>query len=248
MPDQTQQTSLVIADIHLQPNQLQHPINQTFLRFLQQKAIHAQRLYILGDLFEVWLGDDIGLQQYPTEIQALKELSNSGTELYLQYGNRDFLMRKRFQQASGVHLLADEYTLTIGDREVLILHGDQLCTDDIDYQKMRRIFRNPIIQWLFLHLPKSKRIKIGEKMRQESIQAGKTKNAEIMDITEEALQALLQRHPGCTTVIHGHTHKPAQHTHHFNGQDYQRYVLSDWRPATQYLSLTADGIETHEFE
>ncbi|MBO1924334.1 UDP-2,3-diacylglucosamine diphosphatase [Thiomicrorhabdus sp. 6S3-12] len=248
MPNQTLQTSLVIADIHLQPNQPQHPINQTFLRFLQQKAIHAQRLYILGDLFEVWLGDDIGLQQYPTEIQALKALSDSGIELYLQYGNRDFLMRKHFQQTSGVRLLPDEYTLQIGAQEILMLHGDQLCTGDIAYQKMRRIFRNPVIQWLFLHLPKSRRIKIGEKMRQESMQAGKDKNAEIMDITEDALQKLLERHPGCATVIHGHTHKPAQHTHHFNGHDYRRYVLSDWRPATQYLSLNADGIRIHEFE
>lgn len=238
----------VISDIHLQPDQPDHPINQAFLKFLYEVAPHSEKLYILGDLFELWLGDDIGLQQFASEIQALKQLNDSGTQIYIQYGNRDFLMRRAFTQAIGAQLLPDEYPAEIGAHKLLMVHGDQLCTEDHQYQKMRRWFRNPVIQWLFLHLPRKKRLAIGLKMRNESEQAGHNKSPQQMDVTETAVKELFDKHPGYRILIHGHTHKPAVHQYHFQGKDYQRYVLSDWRPQSNYLSVTGQAIEIHDLK
>lgn len=238
---------IVIADIHLQPNAPNHPINQTFLRFLQMVAPTASTLYILGDLFEVWLGDDIGLTQYQTELAALKQLVDSGTQIYLQYGNRDFLMRKDFCQTTGIQLLPDEYPAEIGNHKLLMLHGDQLCTLDTQYQKMRGWFRKPIIQWLFLHLPKSKRLKIGKKMRQTSNSTGRSKSQQMMDAQQSAIESVFDHYPDYFTMIHGHTHQPALHQFQTHSHDYHRYVLSDWRPQADYLLITQQSLEIKPF-
>lgn len=241
-------TTIVIADIHLQPNQPDHPINQTFKRFLHEVAVDADQLIILGDLFELWLGDDISLPQFNAEIAALKQLSEQNVEILVQYGNRDFLMRKAFCKASGAKLLPEEYQLNFGAQKLIMVHGDQLCTDDLQYQKMRRWLRNPLIQWLFLHLPKSKRMKIGAKMRTESKQAGSHKSAQLMDVTQEAIAKLFNRYPNANILVHGHTHKPDFQKRLINNKTICHYVLSDWHPQTNYLSINANEIRIHDFK
>lgn len=241
-------STLIIADIHLQPSQPEHPINLAFKRFLLEVAIDAEQLIILGDLFEVWLGDDISLPLFSEEISALKQLTEKGVQVLVQYGNRDFLMRKAFCEASGSKLLPEEYHARFGHQHIIMVHGDQLCTDDISYQKMRRWLRNPLVQWLFLHLPKSRRKKIGRRMRNQSKQAGSNKNEQLMDVTPKAIAKLFNRHPDANVLIHGHTHKPQYQKRLINNKTIQHYVLSDWRPQSSYLFITENDITIHDYQ
>ena len=226
----------LLADVHLQPDS-RHPINQHFLQFLAKDAPKAQQLYILGDLFETWVGDDIGLTSYAEEIQALRSLSDQGTALYIGYGNRDFLMREKFYQACGAQALADIAPTQIQGQSYLLLHGDSLCTDDQAYQNMRRWFHKPWVQWLFLHLPKSTRLKIAQKLRQASGQQSQTKNQQIMDVAPQAVNALFDAFPHINHMIHGHTHRPAHHQFTLHQQTKHRWVLGDWRPEARILKI-----------
>ena len=220
--------TLCIADVHLQPDH-HHPINQAFRAFLQNEAHQAEALYILGDLFEMWVGDDMGLQTYAPEIAAIRQLTESGTAVYIQFGNRDFLMRKAFWQATGAIYLKQPKVIEIFQQHYLMLHGDSLCTDDKAYQKMRLLLRNPLVTWAFLRLAPHKRQAIGEKMRANSQKYNLNKAENIMDVSEEAVQKLLKQYPNATGIIHGHTHRPAHHTHQIDNQTYHRWVLGDWR-------------------
>lgn len=236
--------SLFIADVHLQPDAT-HPLNRAFLGFLQTEAAQAEALYILGDLFEMWVGDDIGLTQYAEIVDALKRLHNQGVKLHLQFGNRDFLMRRRFWQASGIQPLKQPDTLTLYGHHLLLLHGDSLCTDDKAYQKMRRILRNPLVMWLFLRLPKQKRLQIGLNMREKSRRFSANKAENIMDVNLSAVRALFAEHPQTRHLIHGHTHRPAHHILESNGEHKHRWVLGDWHtqaPHSQILKVSKDGI------
>lgn len=233
--------SYLLADVHLQPD-TQHPINQAFLSFINQQAPQADSIYILGDLFETWVGDDLGIPLYQTEIKALKSLTDSGTKLYIGYGNRDFLMREAFWHATGAEFIKDEYIAQIQGLECLLLHGDSLCTDDKNYQRMRHWFRKPWVQWLFLHLPKKTRLKIAQKLRQQSGKYGQYKQANIMDVSNQAVENLYAQHPNIKHMIHGHTHRPAHHHLKINGLDKQRWVLGDWRPETQIIKISNQQI------
>ncbi len=231
---------LITADIHLHSNE-NHPINQCFLNFLKQEATHCQALYLLGDIFEMWVGDDIGLNEQATIIEQFKKLTDKGVPIYLIYGNRDFLLGKAFWQATGIQHLAEPYLLKQGDQQFILAHGDHLCTDDKAYQKMRAWFRNPFIQWLFLKLPKSKRLQIGQDMRAKSQQFSQNKAGNIMDVNEQAVDDLFQQFPEANALIHGHTHRPDCHKMNVNGQSKTRWVLGDWRPEADYLSIDAKG-------
>ncbi|MEA3404568.1 MAG: UDP-2,3-diacylglucosamine diphosphatase [Pseudomonadota bacterium] len=233
--------SLFIADIHLQPDD-QHPINQSFYDFLDHEAPKAEALYILGDLFEMWVGDDIGLELYQTAVNKFKSLTQSGLPIYLLFGNRDFLMRKTFWQASGIHSITEPAALTLYGQQLLVLHGDSLCTDDHDYQRARKVLRNPIVTWLFLRLPKSKRLNIGNKMREKSKKYNQNKAENIMDVNELAVVNLLEKHPQVEHLIHGHTHRPGHHRLEINGNQKHRWVLGDWRPETQIIKVSAEGL------
>ncbi|WP_038125911.1 UDP-2,3-diacylglucosamine diphosphatase [Thiomicrospira pelophila] len=233
--------SYVLADVHLQPEH-HHPINQAFLNFIRQQAPQANSVYILGDLFETWMGDDLSLPLYQTEISALKTLTDSGTKLYIGYGNRDFLMRQAFWQATGAEFIEDETLTRIEDVDCLLLHGDSLCTDDKGYQRMRHWFRKPWIQWLFLHLPKKTRLKIAQKLRQQSGNQAQNKPANIMDVSSQAVTDLYARHPKIEHVIHGHTHRPAHHCLKIGDIEKQRWVLGDWRPEAQIIKISNQQI------
>lgn len=227
---------IITADVHLLPNP-QHPINQHFTQFLTTQLTDCSALFIIGDLFESWVGDDINLAQYQGVIQQFKNLTDQGLPIYLLYGNRDFLMGKRFWQATGIHKLSDVVELNANNNQIILAHGDQLCTDDKAYQRMRGWFRNPIIQWLFLKLSKTKRIQIGQKMRQKSSNEGANKTPEMMNVKQQAVEKLFKQHSQANHLIHGHTHQP-QHTEFIqNGKLKHRWVLGDWRPEAEYIEI-----------
>lgn len=239
MTSSAQPYTLMVADIHLQPDP-QDPINQTFIQFLNTQARHANALYILGDLFEMWVGDDIGLTQYQTEIAALKHLSDSGVALYALYGNRDFLMRDAFWQATGITPIDDVSLVKIYGLSVLLSHGDVLCREDKGYQRLRWLLRCSWIQTIFLNLSKKRRIAIGERLRQGSQTASQQKPMRYMDVSDSAVTALFQKHPECNHLIHGHTHQPAHHQLKLGHQTKHRWVVGDWRPQAQILKLQRD--------
>lgn len=239
MTDLKASYTLLVADIHLQPDETS-PINQTFIHFLETQAAQADALYILGDLFEMWVGDDMGLSQYQSAISALKKLSDSGVPIYALYGNRDFLMRDAFWQASGIQPLPEISSVTIYELPLLLCHGDELCTDDTGYQRMRRFFRHPWVQRLFLWLPQKRRLAIGAAMRRGSSANSQQKMPASMDVTDQAVQALFQTHPQCNHLIHGHTHQPAHHQLTIDHQVKHRWVLGDWRPQAQLLKIKSN--------
>ncbi|GAB6070061.1 UDP-2,3-diacylglucosamine diphosphatase [Thiomicrorhabdus hydrogeniphila] len=234
--------TFVIADIHLQPDS-NHAINQTFMHFLQQEAPKADALYILGDLFEIWVGDDVGLENYAEYISEFKKLTDSGVKIYLQYGNRDFLMRQGFFKATGIKLLKDISLNNLYGEPYLFLHGDTLCTDDTGYQRMRIILRNPLIQWILLNLCRKRRIYIGNKLRGRSSEYTKKKESQIMDVNQTAVNNLFQQFPQVTHMIHGHTHRPQHHTIEAQHKTLHRWVLGDWRPETQIIKIDKNGPE-----
>jgi len=232
--------TLMVADIHLQPDET-HPINQTFIEFLQTDARHADALYILGDLFEMWVGDDIGLIQYHHAIKALKALNDSGVAIYALYSNRDFLMRDAFWQATGIQPLSkDVNQITLYDLPLLISHGDIFCQDDKGYQRMRRLLRHPWVQKLFLWLPQKRRLAIGEAMRNSSKTASQNKPMRYMNVTRSAITKFFQQNPQSNHLIHGHTHQPAHHQLTLNHQVKHRWVVGDWRPQAQILKIQSD--------
>lgn len=227
--------TLITADIHLLPDDL-HPINQAFYQFLETQAPLADALYLLGDVFESWVGDDAGLEQYATAITKLRTLSEQ-IPVYLMYGNRDFLLGPAFWKATGIQHLSEPGLVDFYGLPVLLLHGDSLCTEDRSYQRMRRLFRNPLVQWIFLRRSKEKRLAIGKAMREKSQAMGQNKPENIMDVSAEAVETLFRRFPNCRTLVHGHTHRPARHDLILDGHAFTRWVLGDWRPQTQILRI-----------
>ncbi len=228
--------TLITADVHLQPDDTD-PINQAFYRFLDQDAPKADALYIIGDLFEMWVGDDHGLEHYATVIRKFKHLTEHGLPIYLMYGNRDFPMRRAFFDATGIQFLKEPALVNLYGLPILMLHGDSLCTDDKAFQRMRILLRNRLVTWLFLKLPEHKRVAIGENMRANSQKYNLNKAENIMDVNEAAVRKLLQRHPQCRHLVHGHTHRPYLHQIEQDDQIKHRWVLGDWRPETEVLKV-----------
>lgn len=232
--------TLFIADLHLS---LHEPaITAGFLRFLRHEAVNADALYILGDLFDAWIGDDDPQPLHTTVAEALYELHQHGVPCYFVHGNRDFLIGKRFARQSGMFLLPTETVCDLYGRRVLILHGDTLCTDDHAYQKFRRRVHNPRIQRLFLLLPLRLRLCIAEKMRSTSRHANQHKSQQIMDVNpEEVIRRL--RHYQVDTMIHGHTHRPAIHPIITENLKAQRAVLGAWHHEGSMIKVTEQGLE-----
>ena len=237
--------TLITADIHLQP-EATHPVNLAFKHFLQHEAPQADALYILGDLFEMWVGDDIGLIQYASIIQQFKQLTEQGLPIYLQYGNRDFLMREHFWQATGIQPLNDVETIILYGNSYLLLHGDTLCSDDKSYQRMRSFFRNKLISWAFLHLSQACRLAIGQRMRQNSKAHSQNKPLAIMDVNSQAVYHLFKQHPTVQHMIHGHTHRPYHHTLSTEFNTLHRWVLGDWQAPKKPHSIILKISQNHE--
>ena len=225
---------LFISDLHLDPTR--PDITHTFLQLLEQQASQAQALYILGDLFEVWVGDD-GMNSYHQHIaQALRRLTQTGTRVFLMHGNRDFMLGKRFCRMAGCQLIPDPYRIQVQDTPIVLTHGDILCTRDIPYQKMRKKLRNPVSRWCLDYLPLRFRQQRAQEMRAASQRHTQKQPAEYTDVTPEAVVRLLERQHS-QTLIHGHTHQPGTHRLKANGAEAQRWVLGDWYQSAWVLTL-----------
>lgn len=237
--------TLFIADLHL--SEQEPAITAGFLRFLQREAYQADALYILGDFFEYWIGDDDPQPLHREIASALHALTNSGVPCYFIHGNRDFLIGKRFAQECGMTLLPQEKRLSLYGHPILIMHGDTLCTDDVDYQRYRRKVNNPFIQKLFSWLPLRTRLNIAAKMRDRSQMTNDGKSEAIMDVNQQAVIEALERNQA-EWLIHGHTHRPAIHNVDMpNGKQAKRAVLGAWHYQGSMISVTPEGIELIEF-
>lgn len=236
--------TLFIADLHLSVDE--PAITAGFLHFLAGSARAADALYILGDLFEVWIGDDDPSELHRDVAAALRALTDSGVPCYFIHGNRDFLLGKRFARASGMQLLAEECVLDVDGRRVLIMHGDTLCTDDAGYQAFRARVHNPWIQRAFLSLPLFIRRRIAARMRARSKAANRSKSMDIMDVNADAVVQAFTRHR-VQWLIHGHTHRPAIHELNANGQPAWRCVLGAWHTEGSMIKVSEDGVELIAF-
>ncbi|MCP1207197.1 UDP-2,3-diacylglucosamine diphosphatase [Pantoea sp. B550] len=234
--------TLFIADLHL--CQEEPAITAGFLHFLQREAPHCDALYILGDLFEAWIGDD---DPNPLHQQIARALRALPVPVYFIHGNRDFLIGRRFAQACGMTLLPEEQVLTLYGHRLLIMHGDTLCTDDAGYLRFRANVHNPWIQRLFLALPLWIRKRIAARMRADSKQANQHKSQTIMDVNQDAVAAAMLRQQ-VPLLIHGHTHRPAIHTLNLKGETAQRAVLGAWHSRGSMIQLDASGIQLIHFD
>ena len=217
---------LFISDLHLSPRS--PGATRLFLQFLAGRARQADALYILGDLFETWIGDDDIVDPYHAEIvAALHSASQAGVQISLQHGNRDFLLGADFAAATGIRLLSDPYVLSTAEWQFVLSHGDALCLDDAAYVAFRNQVRNPAWQATLLAKPLAERRAIAAHMREVSESSQRGKENPYTDLQPAATDDFLREH-GYATFIHGHTHQPAQHDHIVDGIHVERWVLSDW--------------------
>lgn len=229
--------TLFISDLHL--DCARPELLSLFEAFLSGPVAHARNLYILGDLFETWVGDDD--PRYPRAIAALRAAADRGTTILLLRGNRDFLIGENFARASGCRLLPDPSMIELEGVSTLLTHGDTLCTDDRDYQQFRRAVRDPQWQAAFLNKPLSERLALADQLREESQLRQKQRSYRITDVTAQAVERLFQL-SGARRMIHGHTHRPGMHEYYTGGKRRWRYVLGEWQgPASPVLALEEDG-------
>ena len=231
--------TLFISDLHLAPDTPE--ANDALLKFLRETANSADALYVLGDLFEYWIGDDMLEGSFEREIAgAFRALADSGVPVYFMHGNRDFLIGRRFARESGMKILRDPTLVDLYGHATLLMHGDTLCTDDVDYLKFRKKARNPVAQWLFLRKSLASRRQIALDLRGKSERAKKAKDVVIMDVAPKAVEDALRQH-AYPRLIHGHTHRPARHAHDVDGHACERWVLADWYEHGSYLACDASG-------
>lgn len=235
--------TLFISDLHLSGER--PAINERFFEFLRTQASRATALYVLGDLFEYWIGDDeldaAGGDPLARRVaDALGALSRGGVGVAFMHGNRDFLVGTRFCKASGARLLEDPSVEKVGGVRTLLMHGDTLCTDDHDYQAWRRTARSRAWQREFLAKTLPERRSALEALREKSKEVVGAKPAQIMDVNDAAVREALRTH-GLTRLVHGHTHRPARHVLEVDGRGCERWVLPDWYGRGGYLQVDRDG-------
>jgi UDP-2,3-diacylglucosamine hydrolase len=236
---------LFVSDVHLKPSLPR--TTQAFLDLLRIRASNAQQLYLLGDIFEYWAGDDDIATPYNRQvIDAIRQLSDAGTAVFWIAGNRDFLVSDEFAKTSGATLLPDPYVTTIAGQRITLAHGDAQCTDDAAYMAFRAQVRQPAWQQAFLAQPLAQRKAIIEGLRNQSREAQRAKSYEIMDVNAGAIQSLFDA-TGTSIMIHGHTHRPARHDYSHDTTDRSRYVLPDWDceaepPRGGWIEIAGDGM------
>ncbi len=215
-----------VSDIHLDPTR--QDTYQKFIRYLGSIQAEAEELYILGDLFEYWIGDDaLYLLGQAEAATALKQLTENGVKIFIMHGNRDFLIGDDFTSNIGGTLLPAEFMIQIGSQSVLLMHGDSLCTDDIEHQRFRKIVLAKEWQKAFLSLPLQERKARAEAMRSQSENSKAKKQMEIMDVNLNSVTKIMQQYQA-DILIHGHVHKRGVHQVELNGHKGLRYVLGDW--------------------
>jgi UDP-2,3-diacylglucosamine hydrolase len=231
--------SLFISDLHLATERPR--ILEQFHAFLETTAPAADALYVLGDLFEHWLGDDNAGDPLNGRVaQAFAKLAASGTPVYFMHGNRDVLVGQDFAKRSGAALLPDPTLVDLYGTPTLLMHGDTLCTDDVKYQEFRAYARHPQNQARFLAQPIDARHAEIEGLRARNTREKLGKTAEIMDVNAQAVEQVLREH-GYPRLIHGHTHRPARHVHLVDGHECERWVLADWYESGSYLRCDENG-------
>lgn len=236
-------STLFISDLHLDPSR--PAVIRAFLDLLKQRAVNADvdALYILGDFFEVWIGDDDDAELNRSIVEALRELTNTGTPVYIMHGNRDFLIGERFCQESGCQLLADPTVIELYGKPRLLMHGDSLCTRDARYMTFRAEVRSPAWQSVLLSKSVEERRAIAAKLREDSKDHNSNKAEDITDVTPEEVVSALQQH-GADLMVHGHTHRPQIHSLSVNNNPATRIVLGDWDQFGWILCYQPD----HSFE
>jgi UDP-2,3-diacylglucosamine hydrolase len=242
---ETQPTTvaLFVSDLHLQAAMPRTA--DAFFSFLHDHARHTKKLYLLGDIFEYWAGDDDATIFNQQVIDAIRAVHDNGTEIFWISGNRDFLVGEQFAKASGVTILPDPFVTIIAGEKIVLTHGDALCIDDLAYMAFRAQVRQPEWQSEFLARPLEQRKAIIASLRQGSREAQKEKSDAIMDVNDGAVRALFDA-SGTATMIHGHTHRPARHVGTENGVERCRYVLPDWDCETEirrggWIAIFPDG-------
>ncbi|MCO1334953.1 UDP-2,3-diacylglucosamine diphosphatase [Microbulbifer sp. OS29] len=232
-----------ISDLHLDGNR--PDVTRAFFDFLHGRAAGAEALYILGDFFEAWIGDDDDTPLVNEVIDELNRFSGTGVELYLMHGNRDFLLGSDFAQRAGVVLLEDPTALSLGGERLLLMHGDSLCTLDEQYMAFRRQARDPRWQQELLTKPLQERRAIAAQIRSVSKTMNSRKAEDIMDVTPEEVERVMREH-NVNRLIHGHTHRPGRHAFTINGEPAERIVLGDWDRDAWCLKAGKDSLElTH---
>ncbi len=231
--------TLLVSDLHLDASA--PAIARQFLAFVDGEAHDARALYVLGDLFEAWLGDDDPDPAGRGIVAALRRLTDSGVPVFFMHGNRDFLIGRRFAAETGARLLADGTIVDLHGERVLLMHGDVLCTADHSYQRLRRILRHPVVGFTLRHLPLGARRRLGRKLREGSQMHVGATAAEIMDVTPAAVLEEMRR-AGVRTLVHGHTHRPAIHEFQLDGAPARRIVLGDWYTQGSVLEWRDDGV------
>ena len=240
---------LFISDLHLEESR--QDITASLLSFLHKHSGECECLYILGDLFEVWIGDDESTPLTQTIADALKNFSDNGSQIRVMHGNRDFLIGDDYAKQCGASLITDPYILQHPSGDILLMHGDTLCTDDTAYMQFRDMVRDPGWQGEFLSQSLEARREFARQARAESQKATFNKQSEIMDVNSEAVVAAMESHQQ-STLLHGHTHRPHIHDVEVSldspaAQKARRVVLGDWDKSGWYAELTANGLELHEF-
>ena len=233
-----------ISDLHLSP--AQPGISALFEKFLQQEACNHQALYILGDLFEYWIGDDAIHPAYEPFIHALRQLNERGVASYFIHGNRDFLVGKRFSELSTCQILEEKTVIDLFGRKAALMHGDTLCTDDVEYQKFRATVRNPAWQQHVLSLTVAQRQELAQQYRQLSQESAGLKSDDIMDVNQNEVEREFEG-LDVELIIHGHTHRPQTHDLNLNGKSRQRIVLGDWGESAMIAIADENGVALKSF-
>jgi UDP-2,3-diacylglucosamine hydrolase len=231
-------SSLFISDLHLAPERPE--MIRLFEKFVGDVAMHADVLYILGDFLEYWIGDDDKAAGLQPVFSALGRLHQSGTRIMFMHGNRDFLVGKKLARRHHFEIINDPHIASIDQQQVLLMHGDLLCTDDVAYQNFRAKVRNRLYQKLFLLLPLSLRERIARSLRETSEKATSDKSEDIMDVNQQTV-ADVMRESNVSTLIHGHTHRPGVHDFELDGKKVKRIVLGDWYKHGNYLRINDQG-------
>ena len=229
---------LFVSDLHLED--ARPDITRAFFHLLDQLHGQYEELFLLGDIFEVWLGDDTPSTCAHQLAEKLHAIASQGVRIFLMHGNRDFLIGQAYADRCGASLIQEPWLLTVAGKKALLMHGDALCTRDVDYLAFRQMVRNPVWQSAFLSKPIAERIAIGRELREKSQASAKEKTDMIMDVTPAEVVAVMEQHQ-IELLIHGHTHRPAVHTAPMANGAGTRMVLGDWYKQGWYILADVDA-------
>ena len=236
-------STLFVSDLHLEAER--PDIGNQFIEFLKTDAMEADDLYILGDLFEAWVGDDDPNTHYAKIKMAIRKVVDKGVPVYFMHGNRDFMIGRQFANETGVEILPDPYPVDMYGQKALLSHGDALCTDDTQYQRVRRMTRDPDWQASILAKPLKERLRIAEEARRQSLEQTLNLTMNIMDVNQDEVKRVITEH-GVDVLLHGHTHRPGIHTVDLGRRKARRIVLGDWYQQGSVLRWNLQGPKLQE--